>query len=87
MDASRAAVRKQRFALAATTTAGGGGDVLTEVAPEPTSLVLGLIGSGLAGAMLRRRYWPTEGAALAMLVLLVLVLAPEHGKAFIYFQF
>jgi hypothetical protein len=34
------------------TTAGGssGGDVLTEVAPEPTGLVLGLIGSGLAAA-------------------------------------
>jgi hypothetical protein len=40
-----------------TTTAGGGGEVLTEVAPEPTALVLGLIGSGLAaaGAWYRRR--------------------------------
>lgn len=33
-----------------TTGAGSGGDVQIEVAPEPTGLVLGLIGSGLAAA-------------------------------------
>jgi hypothetical protein len=63
---ARAVVTEGPGLSAAPTTTAGGGDVLTEVAPEPTSLVLGLIGSGLAaGAKLRRLYWPTEGAALA----------------------
>jgi hypothetical protein len=40
-----------------TTGGGGGGGVHTETAPEPTTLVLGLLGSGLAaaGVWYRRR--------------------------------